>query len=357
MRFMNPFSKLPLKCACLALVFFTAGCRAETPTGDDEGSEPYANLTFSSLPKRIAFGSCSNQNAPKPVLDLALQSKPDLFVFLGDNIYADTDDMAVMRQKYEGLNQSPEFKRLKASVPFIATCDDHDYGRNDAGESYPFKKESREIFLDFWEEPADSPRRSHAGIYTSYFYEEHGRILQIIVLDERTWRSELGLMLPRNDPAFTMLGADQWAWLKTELLKPATVRIIASSTQFGHTFNGYESWTNMPLERQKMIALIAETRAEGVVFISGDVHWGEISRQPVENGYDLWDITSSGITEEWREISRNQNRVGDAVAENHYGFLEIDWKQMDPDIHFGLVDVTGALRTEQTIRLSDLRSK
>ena len=48
----------------------------------------------------IAFGSCANQDIPQPILGVAASYKPDLFVFLGDNIYGDTDNMDTLKAKY-----------------------------------------------------------------------------------------------------------------------------------------------------------------------------------------------------------------------------------------------------------------
>src|SRR5687768_3550031 len=131
---------------------------------------------------KIAFGSCAEEYMPQPVLDLVIKHKPDLFVYLGDNIYGDTHDVNVLRAKYDSLAIKPEFQRLKKAVPIIATWDDHDFGWNDDGRYYPFKKESKELFLNFFGEPSNSDRRKREGIYTSYMYEANGRRLQVILL-------------------------------------------------------------------------------------------------------------------------------------------------------------------------------
>src|SRR6187431_3829625 len=52
---------------------------------------------------RIAFGSCAKQDKPQPIWDAVVETKPELFVFLGDNIYGDTADMDVLRAKYQLL--------------------------------------------------------------------------------------------------------------------------------------------------------------------------------------------------------------------------------------------------------------
>ncbi len=312
------------------------------------------DLEFKILPSRIAFGSCMAQEAPKPVLDLATSSEPDLFIFLGDNIYADTEDMSVMRRKYASLATSPEFERLLAATPVIATWDDHDYGANDAGKEYPKKQESKQVFLEFWKEPEDSVRWQHEGIYHAYVYEEHGKTLQIILLDERTFRDTM-IAIPNPDPSLSMLGAAQWQWLEEQLQQPADIRIIGSSMQFSHEWNGYESWTNLPAERQRMIDLIKKTKAKGVFFISGDVHWGELSKQFVSGSYDLWDLTSSGITQTWPNTSPNENRIGEVVPQNNYGFVDIDWHADPVTMTLGLVDEDNIIQVQQVLSLDELQ--
>ena len=57
---------------------------------------------------RIAFGSCGHQDDPQPVLGIAAEQKPDAFIFLGDNIYGDTDNMDTLRAKYQRLGAKPD---------------------------------------------------------------------------------------------------------------------------------------------------------------------------------------------------------------------------------------------------------
>ena len=83
---------------------------------------------------RIAFGSCSHQDKPQPIWNEVLASDPELFIFLGDNIYGDSDDTNVLSSKYQKLYQQAGIQTLMATTEVIATWDDHDYGRNDAGK-------------------------------------------------------------------------------------------------------------------------------------------------------------------------------------------------------------------------------
>ena len=90
---------------------------------------------------RIAFGSCARQDKEQPIWDAVVETKPEHFVFLGDNVYADTEDMDVMRAKYALLGKQPGYQKLKATCPVHATWDDHDYGANDAGAEYLLETE------------------------------------------------------------------------------------------------------------------------------------------------------------------------------------------------------------------------
>lgn len=319
---------------------------------------------------KIAFGSCGHQNRSLSIFNTIVSHQPDLFVFLGDNVYGDTDNMDTLAAIYAKLGNKPSFQHLKKNVPIVATWDDHDYGKNDAGRHFPMKEQSKQVFLDFFEEPAQSSRRKHAGIYHSYTYQANGKTLQVILLDVRTFRDNLQYYdgefkgdksffyrldyAPYTTSDSTLLGEEQWKWLEQELRKPADVRIIASGSQFGITYNGYESWANFPHEQQRLLNLVKSTRANGVLVISGDVHYGEISRLTTEGQYPIYDVTSSGLSSSWEFATPNKNRVEGPIMENHFGLITINWQLADPTITMEIWDKYDNQRAEYTIKLSEI---
>jgi alkaline phosphatase D len=333
------------------------------------------------LPQRIAFGSCAEGAVPQPIWEAVLAADPDLFIFLGDNIYGDTRDPAVLSAKYAQFAAQPGFRRLCDRVPVLATWDDHDYGEDDAGADYPMKEVSQRIFCDFWGEPTDSLRRTRDGIYDAVEFSAGGRRLQVLLPDLRfnrtpirmldlggkkydEWTVELeraGRPVPgpyeRNpDPQATMLGARQWQWLEAQLARPADLRVFASSLQVVADFPGWEAWINYAEDHQRLLQAIRSTRANGFLCLSGDTHYAEASCLRTNVPYPLWDFTSSGLTETWPVLPPNSRRVGEAWREPNFGLLQIDWS--DPAavrVTAQVRDVTSAVRIEQRLDTRELR--
>lgn len=330
----------------------------------------FASVGFSQTTK-IAFGSCGHENHPLPIFDVVVKHQPNFFIFLGDNIYGDTYSMDTLQAKYNRLAAKPSFQNLKKNTTILAMWDDHDFGWNDAGRHYPLKAESKAIFLDFFNEPKESDRRVHAGIYTSYLHEFNKKKLQIILLDVRTFRDNLKPYkgefaadrrffykldyAPYTTSDSTLLGEEQWAWLEQQLKIPADVRLICSGSQFGVMYNGYEAWANFPHEQQRMLNLIRKTQANGVVFLSGDVHYAEISRMNTPDLYPIYDITSSGLSSTWHFATPNQNRIEGPVMENHFGLLTIDWKKPEATLKMEIWDIHDNQRIEYSISLAELK--
>ena len=55
-------------------------------TGGDSVTSTTADFT-------IVFASCNDQDREQPLWNPIMENKPDLFIWGGDNIYADTADM------------------------------------------------------------------------------------------------------------------------------------------------------------------------------------------------------------------------------------------------------------------------
>src|SRR5436190_22680693 len=74
---------------------------------------------------RIAFGSCAHQDRPQPIWGPIVAARPELFLFAGDAIYADTEDMKVMRAKYARLAAMPGYQNVRATCTHLAGDPDY----------------------------------------------------------------------------------------------------------------------------------------------------------------------------------------------------------------------------------------
>lgn len=316
----------------------------------------------------IVFGSCLDTHE-HPMLDRTLTLPRDLFIFMGDNVYADKGGLPMMREKYALLKQSRFFQGLRAKGAIVATWDDHDFGQNDGGAGYAQKKEAQKEFWDWLDEPADSPRRAREGVYDVQTFGPEGRRVQVILLDTRYFRSPLkrvpkeramigGPYVATDDTATTMLGEAQWRWLEDTLKQPAELRLLVSSIQFAAEVHGGECWANLPHEQQRMMDVLRRTQASGVLILSGDRHWCEFSRLDGPTGYPIYDFTSSSMTQKHPRGTPTPNRSRFLPKTYHVpnvGHIGIAWEGNDAAVTVKIVDVEGRTQIEHALRLSELQ--
>jgi len=284
----------------------------------------------------IAFGSCNNQVLPNVLWNEILKNKPDVWIWGGDVIYTTAEDIAVMQKDYQKQKRNPEYADFIKNVEVIGTWDDHDYGLNDGGKENSKKAEAQTLFLDFIDTDKTDKKRAQEGVYFAKDYAIDNKIIKIIILDTRYFRTALtpdDLSRKRYKPnAYgegSMLGKVQWEWLANELQNSkASFNIIVSSIQFLSFEHGYESWGNMPHERDKLVNLIKSTKAKNTIILSGDRHLSEFSKKE-ENGlaYPLIDFTSSGLTHSYSNFQGEPNkfRVGKVVSEKSFGILKFNF--------------------------------
>jgi alkaline phosphatase D len=312
--------------------------------GPNPALSPQTTLT------RIAFGSCNHQSAPQHIWAQIAAQSPQAFLLIGDNVYGDTGwdadaDLDSLRKAYAQQAAHPEFRNFRASIPMMVTWDDHDYGLNDAGGRFPFKRWAEEMFNTFW--GSSEEVRSRPGVYESHMVGPEGKRVQFILLDTRYFRSDfkrmewsrerapLGVYLPNDDPAATVLGDEQWRWLEQELAKPADLRIVASSIQVLTEAHNFEAWSNFPLERTRLLKMLEGRSNSGLVVLTGDRHAGGIYKDKLPGGAeDIWEFTSSSLNlafsnnvEESTKREPDPRRVSKFFGVENYGLVDIDWQR------------------------------
>src|SRR5690606_31880080 len=150
----------------------------------------------------------------------------------------------------------------------------------------------------------------------------------------------------------------QWQWLAAELQQAAEVRIIATSIPFVQEGTGWEIWANFPAERRRLLDLIEAGETDGVLFITGDTHRAQFSRLAADAQYPLWEVNSSGLTEnvDPARVAPDANRVGDYFVGDNFGLIRIDWSLPDPLISLEIRGDDNSLKLKHELRLSQLRA-
>ena len=275
---------------------------------------------------KYGLGSCLDQRVSQDIWSSIQKENIDGFIFLGDNVYGDTPSgkLSKMKRAYE-IQQNKLPKWLMEEKEILAIWDDHDYGMNDGGADYPYKKEAENLFLNFWKIPNSDPRKNREGIYFNQVKEIEGILVEIIGLDTRYFRSKLegkkNAYKQTNNPEATILGKDQWMWLETSIKNSdADVIIILSSIQILATNHPYEKWDNFPLERARLLELIADaSKKKTVLAVSGDRHRSGI----YQNEYFI-EITSSSLNKSAsKNIETDPLLIGETYPEESFGIMEI----------------------------------
>ena len=332
------FHRISISLACLLSISAIPATRAQDP------------LT------RLAFGSCNRQDLPQPLWTPILKFQPQAWIWLGDNIYGDTNDMEVLDKKWTTQKTHPDYSQLRALCPVIGIWDDHDYGVNDGGKHFAQKKASRDLMFDFLNVPLDAPERKREGGYASHTYGEGEQQVKVILLDGRYFRDTLTRVnrVYQINSTGQILGDAQWKWLENEL-KTSTARVnfIVSGIQILPTEHAYEKWANFPQEREKLLNLIASSGVQNPILLSGDRHIAEIMKL-VDARFPkgLFEVTASGLTHTWSGIAeeRNSLRVSNLIAQLNYGLASFDWAK--DEVLIEIKGENGHIHAQQTIPLA-----
>lgn len=340
-----------------ALLLLVFGCKGTQAPSAPESTASYTDTTLT----RIAFGSCNREGEDQPLWGPIRASNPDLWIWLGDNIYADTEDMSAMDSMYTVQKNVSGYRALQRETPIIGLWDDHDYGANDAGRSYPKRDSSQQLFLDFLNVPDDDPRRHRKGVYSAHTYGPPGQQVKVILLDTRYHRDPI-TPDPISEQRYypntegDILGEEQWAWLEQELrTSEAQIHLIGTSIQAVPEQHAWEKWANFPDAHQRLFDVLRRTETSGAVLLSGDRHIAELSRHDDALEYPLHELTSSGLTHHAPPHEEpNRHRVGSLVAALNYGLITIDWDADPVTLRLEIRGEDNESYIDETIRLSTL---
>jgi len=320
------------KILILVIVFLFIGCKTKSTISHTVYTTNNKSDYFT-----IAFGSCDNQEIKNELWEAIDANSHSVWIWGGDNVYSDTEDMTVLKASFEKQKQDISYLNFIQNKTVLGTWDDHDYGQNDGGTDYKFKKESQKYLFNFLNTPKNAPERKRDGVYNSRNFLVGSKQIKVIVLDSRYFRTSLTKSTdpekrfqPNKYGEGTLLGDTQWKWLENELnSSKAQFNVIVSSIQFLSNEHGFECWGNFPHEVERLENLIISSKAKGTFLLSGDRHIALFSTKTIPGlSYPLVDFTSSGLTHTYTGYSGEPNPYleGNVVTELNFGILKFDFE-------------------------------
>ena len=285
---------------------------------------------------KIGLGSCLDQDYPQPIWQSIKKEDLNYFIFLGDNVYGDTRYGSLRKMKSAYDKQKKVLPDFLNDISILSIWDDHDFGINDGGADYRFKRQAQELYLDFWDITKDDDRSNREGIYFSKNEIFFNKKFKFIFLDTRFFRSKLkgkkSNYIENIEPDATILGNAQWTWLENELKSDFDFLFIFSSIQIIAKDHRFEKWSNFPIERAKLFELLEKFNDKTILF-SGDRHRAGIYRK---NG--IIEVTSSSMNKPGSSFSETDSYlIGKTYPQENYGVLEI----LENTIHIKIKDIKG----------------
>lgn len=268
-----------------------------------------------SLPERLtfAFASCQKyEMGYYTAYEHMAREELDLVIFLGDYIYEKDDSSAAVRphglpavqtlddyrQRYGVYKSDPALQHVHALMPWFVTWDDHEVGNDYAGDVPENPEElSTEAFLErraaayraFYEHmPLRRSARPTGPDMNLYRCFDYGRLARFHILDTRQYRSDQPGTTRRQrpsalleDPARTMLGNRQRAWLAESLAgSPAIWNVLAQQVLMARVdldegsdfLVDVDKWAGYEHERRWLLRHLRDRRITNPVVLTGDIH-------------------------------------------------------------------------------------
>lgn len=318
----------------------------------------------------VALGSClyiNDTEDDRPgepygsdpgILKAIADKDPDLMLWLGDNIYYREPDFYTeeqMEARYRDARDTPEMQKLLATSVNLATWDDHDYGPNNSNRSYRMREEALNVFKRYWANPGYGIQGTD-GVFYRYKYND----VEFFMMDDRFHRAPNEL----EDSTKAYFGEQQLQWLMDGLAdSDAVFKIIVNGNQLTNLDNDHEAFPLFKKEYAMLMNFLSQERVEGVLFLSGDVHYSQLLKTEREGLYPLYEFTASPLSAGVHKIAKSeeayknpQHMEGTLVMEHNFGMIKVEGEQENRSLVLMTYNRQGKKLWEHVIKESELRN-
>lgn len=216
----------------------------------------------------FAFASCAQTYSNHQVFETILSHDPLFFFHLGDMHYRNiaVNDRAAYRAAFDTVLATPRQAQLFLEHSIAYVWDDHDFGPNNSDSTAPGREAARLTYREYVPHYPLVAGPGNASIHQAFTV---GRV-RFLVCDARSNRSPFGAI---DTPAKTMLGVEQKAWLKQQLLAARdSFPLVVWVNTLPWIGSGDDAWWGYSYERRELGDFIAANQIDNLCMISGDAH-------------------------------------------------------------------------------------
>jgi alkaline phosphatase D len=318
-------------------------------------------------------GYCRDVEEGYRIFRTMARRAPDLFLFVGDTIYADqacggaphvriavsvADSLDAFRAKHRYNRADPALQAFFRTTSVYPIWDDHEVRNNFVGPDEPLMPVGRRAFQEYF--PVLGPPEERPRLYRAIRW---GRHVEVFVLDTRQYRSANATP---DGPDKTMLGAAQRRWfLDAAAASDATWKLVVSSVPLGIFTGGRhaDSWSNANVlgyprggtgfahERDLILAELRARGVRNVVFLTGDVHHAELLRHQPAADYAIHEFIAGPLSARrgyprFLDRSLRSRSLGSLGFAMNFGEILADATALTARI----IDISGTTRATTTLR-------
>jgi alkaline phosphatase D len=315
---------------------------------------------------KFALGSCFFVNDSiydrkgKPygsdyqIMKTIYNNHPDFMIWMGDNVYLrepDWNTKTGIFYRYTNTRSLPELQPLLASTHHYAIWDDHDFGPNDSDRGFFNKKNTLDAFKLFWGNFTYGVNEK-PGITSKFTWGD----VDVFLMDGRYYKSPNKRTTGKREG----LGDEQIEWLIDNLkYSKAPFKLVTIGSEFISSINQYENFATYPEERKKIIDMITAEKITGVIFITGDRHFSEVSKLDRPNTYPLYDFTISSFTAGSNATGcdeKNLNRVdGSCYNKHNFGIIEVSGKRKERVLKLNIISLNNEIIFTKEFKENELK--
>jgi alkaline phosphatase D len=341
--------------------------------------------------ERLRFAACScakfNAGFFNAYARIAEREDLDFLLHLGDYIYEASQNppppqtpspsmgrdfepfdecrtLADYRTRYAQYHRDPDVQALHLALPIIPALDDHELAdgawrggadNHDPERDGPWEERKAAAFQARaeWLPTRDPDPADPSRVFRSVGV---GDLADIMLLDIRSRRDQPALEPEMSDPARTMLGAEQKAWLLGELgSSTAAWRLVGSPSIMHRTWKDgvgeplrdamlklklidedgvgpdEDQWDGYPAERRELLERFAEV--DDLLVLSADIHISVASEITHDDGRPVApEVTSPSLTSQNLDEKLGVEQRAEIVQESERAFVEaldhVHWCEM-----------------------------